>query len=548
KKKVKLDVDTGDFKGLSSGLQKELKSMSKLKFKVDPIDFAKTRQKVQKETDSIAKTIQNSLKGVNAKDSQKWAGQFTSNVESQLKKSVAEQEKYVKKINDLREKSFSSKDHTNPYQEAFNSKYSRSKELTEMKSYYEEQEKVYAQIDKIRQKANSGQFELNTAKNNNFLSKYTGQSSDALDKAKKQIKEVESLQKELQSGTYASGSNKGMKLIPEDEISKAKQLDNTMKQLKISTQTVDQSMKAASSSFSKFDAISSANRTGKFLKDNTKLSKELRAELEGIERQQRETVNTGDKAKLTELDKQYRAVKSYAELSGQTGKSFGSEFKRAFGQIGQFVGIYGVLQKGVQTAGQMAKAVLDVDTAMTELRKVSDASDIQLNEQFDKASVSAQKYGASISDVINTTADWSRLGYGLKDASKLADATTMLQRVGDNMTQESSSEGLISILKGFQKDASEADSIVDKINEVANNEPIDTAGITAALQRSASSLSAAGNTIDESIGMITAANSVVQDPESVGTAFKTMSMRIRGKHKCPSYSNVCPLSQYKLVA
>lgn len=46
--------------------------------------------------------------------------------------------------------------------------------------------------------------------------------------------------------------------------------------------------------------------------------------------------------------------------------------------------------------------------------------------------------------------------------------------------------------------------------------------------RSASAMSEAGNTIDESIGLITAANSVVQNPESVGTAMKTLSLRIRG--------------------
>ena len=48
------------------------------------------------------------------------------------------------------------------------------------------------------------------------------------------------------------------------------------------------------------------------------------------------------------------------------------------------------------------------------------------------------------------------------------------------------------------------------------------------MERSASSLYAANNTLDESIALITAANTVVQNPEAVGTAFKTISMRIRG--------------------
>ena len=61
-----------------------------------------------------------------------------------------------------------------------------------------------------------------------------------------------------------------------------------------------------------------------------------------------------------------------------------------------------------------------------------------------------------------------------------------------------------------------------------NNFAITSAGIGEAMQRSASALYEAGNTIDESIGLVTAANSVIQNPEQVGTALKTLALRIRG--------------------
>ena len=61
-----------------------------------------------------------------------------------------------------------------------------------------------------------------------------------------------------------------------------------------------------------------------------------------------------------------------------------------------------------------------------------------------------------------------------------------------------------------------------------NNFAISSGGIGEALERSASSLAAANNTLDESIALITAANTVVQNPDVIGTAFKTISMRIRG--------------------
>ena len=118
--------------------------------------------------------------------------------------------------------------------------------------------------------------------------------------------------------------------------------------------------------------------------------------------------------------------------------------------------------------------------------------------------------------------------YNLDEAKELSDATTLLQKVGDNMTQQSSSEGMISVLKGFQMQADQAESIVDKVNQVANTQPIDTSGLFAGLERSASSMDAANNSLEQTIALITAANSVVQDPDSVGTAFKTISMRIRG--------------------
>ena len=212
-----------------------------------------------------------------------------------------------------------------------------------------------------------------------------------------------------------------------------------------------------------------------------------------------------------------------------TGSSKLTDMKRAFGQIFEFAGMYSAIQNiAFEVPRQMISAVRDVNASQIELTKVSDASSGQLSQYWDQAADSAKKYGATISDVINNTADWSRLGYSLDESKKLSDATTLLQKVGDNMTQQSSSEGMISVLKGFQKDADEAESIVDKVNQVANTQPIDTSGLFEGLSRSASSMDAANNSLEQTIALITAANSVVQDPASIGTAFKTISMRIRG--------------------
>ena len=60
-----------------------------------------------------------------------------------------------------------------------------------------------------------------------------------------------------------------------------------------------------------------------------------------------------------------------------------------------------------------------------------------------------------------------------------------------------------------------------------NNFAISSAGIGEAMQRSSSAMRAANNTIDETIALITAANTIIQNPESVGTTLRTISMYLR---------------------
>lgn len=61
-----------------------------------------------------------------------------------------------------------------------------------------------------------------------------------------------------------------------------------------------------------------------------------------------------------------------------------------------------------------------------------------------------------------------------------------------------------------------------------NNYAISSDGIATALQDSASALMAAGNNLEQSVALVASANKVVQDPSSVGSALRTISLRLRG--------------------
>lgn len=277
------------------------------------------------------------------------------------------------------------------------------------------------------------------------------------------------------------------------------------------------------------DRMTLSNKIETWLNNNTKATDRAKKDLQSYVDLLRSVDSEMSVGTFNNIKKGFSNTTTEMQALGKTGKSAIDDFKRAFGQIAQFAGAYGLIQNVVwQVPQQMVQAVRDINAAQIELKKVTDASDMQLAQYWDEAAASAEKYGAKINEVINSTADWQRLGYNLEDSKVLSDATTLMQRIGDNMTQQSSSEGLISTLQGFQLEAEEVNRIVDEVNEVANTQPIDTAGIFAGLQRSASSMSAANNTLEETIALITAGNAVMQDPDRVGNGLKTISMRIRG--------------------
>ena len=150
--------------------------------------------------------------------------------------------------------------------------------------------------------------------------------------------------------------------------------------------------------------------------------------------------------------------------------------------------------------------VKEIDLAMTELKKVTNETDLAYDNFLGTASKSAAQIGTTISDFTNATSNFARLGYTMEESAEMAKAAIVYKNVADGLdTVEASTESIISTMKAFGIESTDVMSIVDKFNEVGNNFAITSAGIGEALQRSASALYSAGNTIDESVALVTAA-------------------------------------------
>ena len=122
----------------------------------------------------------------------------------------------------------------------------------------------------------------------------------------------------------------------------------------------------------------------------------------------------------------------------------------------------------------------------------------------------------------------TKCGYSIEEAGQLAESTAILLNVSEFEDATKASEALISTMQAFQYTADESQHVVDVLNEVGNNYAVSSDGIATALQDSASALMAAGNNLEQSVALVAAANKVVQDPNSVGSALRTISLRLRG--------------------
>lgn len=235
------------------------------------------------------------------------------------------------------------------------------------------------------------------------------------------------------------------------------------------------------------------------------------------------------KKELQALNSDIRKFEQELINAGKHSKSFFDELKANAVKMGTWMILGGVIAGITRGVTGLYDAVVDLDSAMTELKKVTDETDATYNRFLSDAAESAVRIGTTYSDYVNSTATFARLGYTIRDSAKLAEVANIYAVVGDEIgSVDEATKSIISTMKAFGIEAENAMTIVDKFNEIGNNFAISSGGIGEAMQRSAAALAAANNTIDQSIALIVAANNVVQDPATVGTMWKTVSMRIRG--------------------
>jgi len=345
------------------------------------------------------------------------------------------------------------------------------------------------------------------------------------DKLHVKMQQVEADLKELHTlqERFAKGG-----MTTEELVSSYEQYRQKLMQVNNNLTIVQNSAKQFASAM---EVATLQNRMEKWLQNNTRATKTYGATIEGYISKLRTMSAQGNvsKADLNELANAFRQVDMAAESAGLKGKTFGSSIAGAFKSITRYVSVSTLIYSAFNSIRNGIKDVVALDTALVDLQKTTDATASQLKKFYFSANDTAKQLGSTTQEVIQAAADWSRLGYSIKDAQTMAEVSSIFSSISPGMDIETATDGLVSAMKAFNIEADDAlDGIASKINAIGNSQAVTNADIVEFLTRSSSAMKEANNSLEETIALGTAATEITRNAEQVGTAMKTISMRIRG--------------------
>lgn len=204
-----------------------------------------------------------------------------------------------------------------------------------------------------------------------------------------------------------------------------------------------------------------------WLKNNSAAAVDFGDKLENIRARIQQC---NDSASLNNLKSEFQQVKLEAQTADKATMTFGDRLKNQFRQYASYIGIAGVFMQGSQAVRTMAQNVLEVDTAMTGLYRVTDLTSAQYDKLYSDMIASSKEYGSTLTDTINATADWVRAGYDADTSLQLADITAMYQHISD-LDYAEASKNLLTAYNGF-KDTFNQDfgegNVVASVNHIAD--------------------------------------------------------------------------------
>lgn len=268
-------------------------------------------------------------------------------------------------------------------------------------------------------------------------------------------------------------------------------------------------------------------RINKDLDECTNYSKEAKLGLRAL----RDELESANPRNLKEITSEIINIENAEIKAGRAGRSFfdtlkNSGFHQLAAQMAGMFGFYDVINVGKEAIS----TIVSLDDALVDLKKTTAMNSTQLEDFYYDANDVAKQMGVTTEEIITQASSWSRLGYSSQEAATtMAKLSSKFASISPGMSTDEAQEGLVSIMKAFDIDPDDVETeIMDKVNVLGNKFAEENQDVIEGLKRSAAAMSAMGQSFTDTAALFTGGMEILQDSESMGTALRTLSMRVRG--------------------
>ena len=171
--------------------------------------------------------------------------------------------------------------------------------------------------------------------------------------------------------------------------------------------------------------------------------------------------------------------------------------------------------------------VLSIDSAMSDLRKVTQETDKTYTQFLDNAAEKAVRLNGNITDFVKQTTAWAKHGYRL-DTSALLSENTMLYAGIGGISQEEAAANLDALMKNFNISASDSIQIIDRLTNMSNLYALSLSGLGSELEAVSGFLAGSGATLDQALALVTTLTQITGNAGEAGNILHTIQNNLNG--------------------
>ena len=238
------------------------------------------------------------------------------------------------------------------------------------------------------------------------------------------------------------------------------------------------------------------------------------------------TLSQDSQVKLNALANAYNQVGAAVKKSETEMKSSKGTLKDIVSGFAKFQLAAMLVMKPLQwirsALTSLNETLVKTEDAVIALQRVLPTGSATDDEISSKVYDIAQRNGQTFENVSQIATNFARTGMSWADTIKATEAAVLALNVAE-LDAEEATTGLIAILSQFNLEASDLETVIDKLNKTADNFPVTTEKILAALQRTGSAASNANLSLDQTIALITALSKATgRSGENIGTALNSL--------------------------